>query len=405
MNIQSALLVDDSISAILTLRKHLEQRGIQVDWVDSGASALKFLEHRIPDVIFVDSIMPDMDGQETVQRIRRNPALTSTPIVMCSARISYEERERIRGDGNFEFLRKPYEGKEINRVLTRAEKSLGDEGGATAADTDPRKPRAGHGGADLVSREGWERRARIAAEDVARHTALRVAQTTATDVANRLAKQLAQQEAAQVVARIVPETARTEARGVAERIAREQAETIAREVARGQAEAVAEVGVRAVAPKIVVETIRTLGEETARRQVLAAWGEIEQDIHKRVLEEVGKVAADYVHSQDFQRDVMQNLEQSVTELARSAVDRVAGTSARLVAERVAAKIADDIARDVTRDIARQSAEQATKGSAAAMRLVKQYADRQRTINVLLSLGLAAALAAIGFLLWTGGVVG
>ncbi|UCE77836.1 MAG: response regulator, partial [Gammaproteobacteria bacterium] len=57
-----ALVVDDSKSARLVLRRMLEKHGIAVETVESARAALDFLGNQRPDVIFMDHMMPGMDG-------------------------------------------------------------------------------------------------------------------------------------------------------------------------------------------------------------------------------------------------------------------------------------------------------------------------------------------------------
>ena len=62
MSIKHALVVDDSKSAQVALKKQLEEHDLVVELAASGEEALEFLEHRSADVIFMDHVMPGMDG-------------------------------------------------------------------------------------------------------------------------------------------------------------------------------------------------------------------------------------------------------------------------------------------------------------------------------------------------------
>ncbi|MDH5471040.1 MAG: response regulator, partial [Gammaproteobacteria bacterium] len=68
-----ALVVDDSRSARVSLKRMLEQHNMEVDTLESAPEALDYLSNHTPDVIFMDHMMPDMDGFEAVEAIKGNP--------------------------------------------------------------------------------------------------------------------------------------------------------------------------------------------------------------------------------------------------------------------------------------------------------------------------------------------
>ena len=72
MNITKALVVDDSKVAHLTLRKMLMERNVEVDWVGSGEESIAYLKKQKPDVVFMDVMMPGMDGFETMRAINQS---------------------------------------------------------------------------------------------------------------------------------------------------------------------------------------------------------------------------------------------------------------------------------------------------------------------------------------------
>ena len=83
---KTALIVDDSKSARVVLKKLLETHELSVDTVESAELALDYLTEHRPDVIFMDHLMPGMDGFEAVSAIKRNPTTATIPTRWCSWR-------------------------------------------------------------------------------------------------------------------------------------------------------------------------------------------------------------------------------------------------------------------------------------------------------------------------------
>ncbi|MEN8803820.1 MAG: response regulator, partial [Thiogranum sp.] len=81
-----ALVVDDSKSARLVLRRMLEKHDLAVDTVESAGQALDFLTDHRPDVIFMDHMMPGMDGFEAVKAIKNNPETATIPVMMYTSK-------------------------------------------------------------------------------------------------------------------------------------------------------------------------------------------------------------------------------------------------------------------------------------------------------------------------------
>lgn len=81
-----ALVVDDSKSARLVLKRMLEKHGLAVDTVNSAAEALDYLNRLRPDVIFLDHMMPGMDGFEALRRIKADPSTAAVPVMMYTSK-------------------------------------------------------------------------------------------------------------------------------------------------------------------------------------------------------------------------------------------------------------------------------------------------------------------------------
>ena len=85
MSSKRALVVDDSKSARAFLSRILERHEIAVDAAESAEAALDYLTRNRPDVIFMDHMMPGMDGFQAVQSIKNNPRTSSIPILMYTS--------------------------------------------------------------------------------------------------------------------------------------------------------------------------------------------------------------------------------------------------------------------------------------------------------------------------------
>ena len=81
-----ALVVDDSRSARLVLRRMLEKYDLVVDTVESASLALDYLTRNRPDVIFMDHMMLGMDGFEAIRAIKDNPATATIPVMMYTSK-------------------------------------------------------------------------------------------------------------------------------------------------------------------------------------------------------------------------------------------------------------------------------------------------------------------------------
>lgn len=86
MTIQRALIVDDSTTAQYRLKKMLRRYPLDIDIVDSGEAALRYLARHAPAVIFMDHLMPGIDGFRALQIIKSNPDTAMIPVIMYTSK-------------------------------------------------------------------------------------------------------------------------------------------------------------------------------------------------------------------------------------------------------------------------------------------------------------------------------
>jgi len=99
MSNKRALVVDDSKSARVAMKRMLKKYALKVEFAESGEEALLFLEHSTADVIFMDHNMPGMDGLEAVTAIKSNPRTATIPVLMYTTNNDdvYVSRARALG--------------------------------------------------------------------------------------------------------------------------------------------------------------------------------------------------------------------------------------------------------------------------------------------------------------------
>jgi len=86
MTIKRALIVDDSSTAQYRLKKMLRSYPLDIDIVDSGEAALRYLSRHAPAVIFMDHLMPGIDGFRALQIIKSNPDTAMIPVIMYTSK-------------------------------------------------------------------------------------------------------------------------------------------------------------------------------------------------------------------------------------------------------------------------------------------------------------------------------
>jgi CheY-like chemotaxis protein len=112
-----ALVVDDSRSARVVLSRMLERYGIAVDSAESAEAALEYLKDRRPDVIFMDHLMPGMDGLQAVREIKANPELAAIPIMMYTSQEGEIYGGQARASGAVGVLPKSIRPIDVTKAL------------------------------------------------------------------------------------------------------------------------------------------------------------------------------------------------------------------------------------------------------------------------------------------------
>src|SRR5207253_2367842 len=117
MSAKRALIVDDSKSARVFLARALEKYDIDVDAAESAEAAIEYLSSNRPDVIFMDHLMPGMDGFQAVQAIKNDPRTATIPIMMYTSQEGELYLGQARALGAVGVLPKQIRPTDVSKVL------------------------------------------------------------------------------------------------------------------------------------------------------------------------------------------------------------------------------------------------------------------------------------------------
>ena len=107
------MVIDDSKTIRRTAETLLKKAGCEVITATDGFEALaKIADHR-PDIIFVDIMMPRLDGYQTTALIKNNQFFKTTPVIMLSSKDGLFDRARGRIVGSEQYLTKPFTKEEL----------------------------------------------------------------------------------------------------------------------------------------------------------------------------------------------------------------------------------------------------------------------------------------------------
>jgi len=112
------LVVDDSRTIRRTAETLLAKEGCEVYTAVDGFDALAKIADHHPDIIFVDIMMPRLDGYQTCSLIKHNKTFKETPVIMLSSKDGLFDRARGRLVGSEQYLTKPFTKDELLGAIT-----------------------------------------------------------------------------------------------------------------------------------------------------------------------------------------------------------------------------------------------------------------------------------------------
>ena len=114
----TVLIVDDDVRNVFALTSALELHGLRVLYADNGAEGIRLLtQHPEVDIVLMDSMMPDLDGNETTRMIRGLPQGRDLPVVFLTAKAMPGDRETSLAAGATDYVTKPVDLDELLRLM------------------------------------------------------------------------------------------------------------------------------------------------------------------------------------------------------------------------------------------------------------------------------------------------
>ncbi len=113
------MVIDDSNTIRRTTEALLKKAGYEVFTAADGFEAMAMITDHRPDIIFVDIMMPRLDGYQTCSLIKSNSRFKSTPVVMLSSKDGLFDRARGRIAGSEEHVNKPFTQQDLVHAINR----------------------------------------------------------------------------------------------------------------------------------------------------------------------------------------------------------------------------------------------------------------------------------------------
>jgi len=113
------MVIDDSKTIRRTAETLLRKEGCEVVTAVDGFEALSKISDQQPDIIFVDIMMPRLDGYQTCALIKNNQMFRQTPVVMLSSKDGLFDKARGRIVGSEQYLTKPFTREELLGAIRR----------------------------------------------------------------------------------------------------------------------------------------------------------------------------------------------------------------------------------------------------------------------------------------------
>ncbi|HEY5526073.1 MAG TPA: response regulator [Candidatus Anoxymicrobiaceae bacterium] len=114
---KTILIVDDNADIVTTYRVVLDRMGYSVVVARNGIECLDMIDEVKPDLVILDVLLPGLSGSEVCRSIKETAKTTAIPVIAITASVSGDTRKRMSEVGADDFLLKPIDVSDLNRVI------------------------------------------------------------------------------------------------------------------------------------------------------------------------------------------------------------------------------------------------------------------------------------------------
>jgi len=119
MTVRKVLCVDDSAAELSALRKILSDANINVVFATNGKDAIEYAKSEVPDLIFLDILMPDMDGFKVMRELQKDAITKDIPVVFVSSKSQKADQAWAKMQGGRGFVPKPVNREAILEAINQ----------------------------------------------------------------------------------------------------------------------------------------------------------------------------------------------------------------------------------------------------------------------------------------------
>jgi len=119
-NMARILIVDDSPSQLMGIRRIVESLGHEALTAEDGAAGVEAAKRELPDLILMDVVMPNLNGFQATRSITRDPSTRHIPVVLVTTKD--QETDKVWGmrQGACAYITKPFSDKELSETIRQA---------------------------------------------------------------------------------------------------------------------------------------------------------------------------------------------------------------------------------------------------------------------------------------------